>query len=100
MPPEPRRPGPPLEAIFLPPEVEPRPVHLTLTDVLSHLSRSAEAQTRLPPAVREEQGLDAARTEELNRRLANVTRLVAELQAELEAVEALRPPDPTAPVIT
>jgi hypothetical protein len=98
MPPEPRRPAqhPPS---FVPPPVPP-PVQLGLTDILTHLIRNAEEQARVTTAARLRQGMDAARVDELNRRLANVRRLAGELHYEHAALEALRPPDHTGPLIT
>lgn len=98
MPPEPRRPAQDLPATFVPPQVPP-PVQLGLTDILAHLTRNAEEQARVTSADRQIQGMDTPRVDELNRRLAHVRHLAAELQAELAAIEALRP-DQTGPVIT
>jgi hypothetical protein len=78
----------------------PPPVQLGLTDVLAHLIRNAEEQARVTPADRLSQGMDAPEVNELNRSLADVRHLAGELHAELAALEALRPPDQTGPVIT
>jgi hypothetical protein len=100
MPPEPRRTDADLPVTFVPPAEPPPQVPFALTDILAHLTRNAELQASVSLALRRDQGMTEPRVEELNRRLANVTRLAGELQAELAALESLRPPDQTGPVIT
>jgi hypothetical protein len=78
----------------------PPPVQLGLTDILTHLITSADEQTRVTPTDRARQGIPAQQIDELNRRLANVSRLASELQAELTALQTLRPPDQTGPAST
>jgi hypothetical protein len=75
-------------------------VQLGLTDILDHLTTNADQQMSVVRSVRRDEGMQEPQVDELNQRLANVNRLTAELQAELRALEALRPPDQTGPVIT
>ncbi len=100
MPPEPRRPLTDDELVFEPPPDPPPQVQLGLTDILGHLGRNAEVQVGVPATARLAQGMAAPAVDELQLRLANVRRLAGELQDELAALEALRPPDQTGPVIT
>jgi hypothetical protein len=100
MPPEPRRPDPSEQPVFLPPETEPAQVRLGLPDVLDHLVRSADGLLRVEPATLLGPAPDAARTDEVRRRLATVSRLAGELQAELNALAELQPADPGGPVVT
>jgi hypothetical protein len=87
-------PDPSPQASYQPPAEDAPRVQLGLTDILAQLTVSAQEQVAVPVATRQELGMDGQGVEELNRRLENVTRLAGELQAELAAIEALRPPDP------
>jgi len=100
MPPEPRTPDPDSGIPFLAPAAPPAQVSLGLTDILDHLTSNADRQMSVARSVRRDEGMPDPQVDELNQRLANVNRLAAELQAELRALEALRPPDQTGPVIT
>ena len=98
MPPEPRTPDPIGGMTFVAPDVPPPQVNLGLTEILDHLARNADQQLSVARSVRRDGGMQEPQVEELNQRLATVTRLAGELQAELRALAALRPPDPAGPL--
>ncbi|MBM7808057.1 lysyl-tRNA synthetase class I [Geodermatophilus bullaregiensis] len=99
MSPESRQPDPSVQAAFELPQEQPPQIQLSLTDILTHLTTNAQAQVSVTAATRQAQGMDPQSVDELNRRLQNVTRLADELQAELAAIQILRPPDQGRPVV-
>jgi hypothetical protein len=91
---EPAAPTEPL----IPPDQPAVPVHLTLNDILDHLTTNAQAlmsSTGAPSASVAASTIvmpdDPAVLVQVSARLANVTRLAGELQAELAALNELGP---------
>jgi hypothetical protein len=85
--------APPVGPVTIPPEDSPEQVQLGLTDILEHLTMNAQAQIAARPAALGAAGA-AGPEPEVTARLANVARLSAELNAELAALDALRPAEP------
>ena len=82
---------PPAGPVTIPPEQPPEQVQIGLADILGHMSTDARVKMTVAPAAFAGAAADDPRVTEVATRLENVARLSAELRAELEALQALRP---------